>query len=185
MTEDEWDATALIIDKCWRGGLDETAGGAYFLMLKDYGAEEVQDALKVIAQNGKPFIPAVAEILAEVQKQTEPEVPPWSVVWAHLQKALAKPQEDAMEYLDRIHPLIATFLSVEGHEKLRYTEFYDDQYGGIRIAELKARWEEFLTHGVDQVRRGRALGGGRPTRLDAGAILGIGDGTQPQIESGE
>lgn len=162
MRRDEWEAIALLMDNCWRGGFDETMSSSYFSLLNRFSAEQVMGALHRIIENGKPFVPAVPEIVAAIRAMEEPQLPPWTEVWNALKGALRRPNEEAaVAYLTSVcHPAVGAFLRLEGFDRLRHEPFFDPDYGPLRIKELRERWAEFADTAKERERTGRALDSG-------------------------
>jgi len=158
MTRDEWETIALLIENCWRGEFDDTRSTAYFTLLKDFNHGDLMTALNVLMEEGKPFVPSAPELVKAVRSAQEPARASWSEVWAALQIAMRKKQAEAVEFMgNRCGPVASAFVEAEGIERLKYIEFFDPEYGALRIKELQNKWLEFSERSAERVKRGLAL----------------------------
>ena len=165
MTRDEWDAMTLIIENGWAGTLDEDQANSYFVMLARFDADDVTQALFVLAESGKPHIPTVPEITVAVNKVKAKELPSWTEAWNVIQKSLRlRSAGEAEKLLRDHHPTVRNFVALEGWDRLRREPFYDPDYGGLRIKELSQRWKDYSETSASRERTQRALGGSRSNR---------------------
>ncbi len=185
MTNDEWESCALIIENCWRGSLDDKASAAYYTMLKRFDADEVMFALHALVENGRPFLPAVPEIVAEIRSGQEPPVPAWSEVWPRLRKALWKPTEaKAVAYVEELHPMVVAFLKAEGWQRLREAPLNDPDYGTLRLRDLEQRWSEFVDVAAARRRQGHALHATGAREVEPGVGNGLAERHRRELGAG-
>jgi len=161
MTDDQWDATCLLMENCWRGEFDDTRRESYRVFLDRYDPEEVQAALNLLITNGSPFLPAVPEIVQAIRECAgERSGPPsFTEAWAVILKALRiKPQEDALNWLRERESgdLLAGFVQAEGYNRLRLLPVDDPQYGPVEVERLRQRWTEFADVAIQREHRGIA-----------------------------
>lgn len=174
MTRDEWDACAYLLENGWRADWDDNRDEAYFRLLQGFEAQAILAAIQALVEEGQRFLPAAAEIAAKARSLTEPSMPSWTEAWAAIERALVR-QNPAT--LKEVHPLLAAFVEVEGFERLSMIEFYDPEYGPVRLRDLEARWNDFLERARERVQNGRALEAvghrnGLPTKFDSTAVIG-------------
>ena len=189
MTDDQWESCAHLMEQCWRGEFDDDRRDAYRMFLDKFEPEHVIAALHKIAEDGKPFLPAAAEIVKACREMTEDPVPGWGEVFRWLMRAQAvaarefsesdngKTTVGALWLEERCHPVVARFYESEGYGRLSRIGFNDEDYGELRKKELQDRWTEFVGVAKERLARGRALeavGERRqlgPTRLADVALL--------------
>lgn len=158
MTDDEWQGISYVMDECWAGDLTDEKAGAYRLMLDRYEPTAIMAALHKLTHNPNPHLPTVPQIVSAIDDLRDPEVPSWPEVWEVMSKNLVVSDEKrCFSRLSAFYPPLAVFVRREGLEKLAHTPFYDDQYGELRIKDLKARWEEFMEVARERMKRGLAL----------------------------
>jgi len=160
MNRDQWESIALLIDNCWRGEFDDTMSSSYFTMLGRFDHEEVMTALHACVETGRPFIPTVPEIVAEIRRQQEPELPSWTEVWDQMRFVLSRcrNEDDAVTLLgENCGPVAAAFLRTEGFERLQHEPLLDPDYGPLRVKELRLRWLEFAERSAERIKQGRAI----------------------------
>jgi len=160
MERDEWESIALLIENCWKGEFDEITSASYFTLLGRFSPEQVMGALYGIVENGKPFVPSVPEIVAEVRKQEQPSLPSWTEVWSKIELAMrkCKTEDEAVAVLtESCHPVAGAFMRLEGFERLRREPFLDPDYGALRVRELQRRWADFSEVNQEKVRNGKAI----------------------------
>jgi hypothetical protein len=161
MTRDEWETIALLIDNCCRGGFDETRSAAYFTMFQKFDHGAVMTALNVLFEDGEEWVPPAGKIMKAIRLVEAPPLPAWSEVWAALQAAMKKPEPQALELMNkRCGPVAAAFAQAEGIQRLKFVEFFDPEYGALRIKELQNRWLEFSERTDERMRRGLAIAAG-------------------------
>lgn len=182
MTDDEWDAIALLLDQCWKGEFTDERARSYRVFLDRHPADLVIAALERLVQDGSPFLPAVAEIVKAINQLTAPAIPPWTEVWPAMQRAMKRDTpEDAVAYVEEHAGLFAAgFYSLENHDVLRMTPFFDEDWGRLRIDELHKRWTDYTDRVEERARSGRALdaarlrrGIGQPERIDFLKAAGV------------
>lgn len=166
MTDDEWDAIALVIAEGW-GDFPDSKARVYRMFLDAYPAEAVMVALHRLAQNGKPWLPKVPELVKSLRDVSVPPVPSWPEAWAMLQRTMKRagrrsPLEsgcrDAMVWLRAEgHPVVAAFADVEDLRQLCMTEFWDPEWGPARVAKLEQRWTSFVGVAQERLDRGLAI----------------------------
>ena len=179
MKDDEWSALCFLMDQAWKGEFVQDKRDAYRVFLDRFSEDEVMAALHSLMETASPHLPAAAEIVQRIRSVSEAPVPSWAEVWKHILIPMTRgwAERQAMDYLNEIHPLIARFVQVQGYETLRTAPFFDEQYGGLRIKDLRERWEEFVGVARERAAQGRALeavGQRRdmgPSRLDQHALL--------------
>ncbi len=77
-----------------------------------------------------------------------------------------------LERADAMHPLIRSFLEVQGVERLLALPVEDPDYGELRRAELREAWDRHVA--VGETRQVAALASGQnPRQLDPLAALGL------------
>lgn len=181
MTNAEWRPMARQIASCWRGEFTPAQAEDYFEFLEPYPAEGVRAALHMLVQDPKPFVPSVSEIVGAMRRIVEKPVPGWTEVREAIFEALlrarrhrVKDEYDPERGLTRaaelakqvvacewlaaeVHPVVARFFEGETYARLRKISFEDEQYGGIRIAELRQRWEDFVDVARERQRQGLAI----------------------------
>lgn len=174
MTQKEWDGLCTLMEDGFKGDFTDSMRSSYHTFLKGFSAEQIVGALKKLIEDGSPWLPKVPEIVKAIRDSSEPPVPAWGEVWTGLQRALnARSEEAAMTWMtERVHPVAAAFLSVEGWKTLKQVPFFDPDYGAIRVKELRERWSEFIEVAQERMRRGLALTQGTrratgPLQLDA------------------
>jgi hypothetical protein len=156
MTDDEWEGVAFFLEEWWRGEFDDRKRRAYRVALDKFSPEQVMAALHALVETGKPFLPSVPEIVAKLRSVEESPVPGWSEVYRWIvraqhkagQKYTAPDQEKTAagaEFLrEKCHPVVAAFYEAEGYARLSRIEFGDEEYGELRIKDLRERFEEFV-----------------------------------------
>jgi hypothetical protein len=178
MTDDDWGAVCFFIDQGW-GDFDQDRRDGYAFFLKGFEKDEALGALKLIAEQGKPFLPRPPEIVAAIRSTQVRPVPSWSEAWAALRRAMAaRDEQRGYELLNAAHPVLGRFMEMEGGwQEMRLQPFFDPDYGAVRVRDLKARWEEFVDVARERLRQGLALGataarrGVGPARLDAAMLV--------------
>lgn len=190
MEREEWDACSFLLENGWGGKWDDSRDDAYFTLLRGLDAADVLAAIQVLVEEGREYLPAAAEIASRARSLSSPPMPSWAEAWEQIEAALIKgcDEDQAVERLNSIHPLLGPFVRVAGWKTLQTTEFYDHEYGAVRVRDLEARWNEFVERAEERVRQGRALEAagrpnGLPTRLDATAVLG-GIAKRRELEAG-
>lgn len=200
MTLEEWQQLAALLENGWRGGFDDERSAAYFVFLGRYDAVDVERALHVLVRDGKPFIPAVAEIVQAIEQ--DPSVPSWpeayrmifgprGVLCARAPRGTAPGERRRFEEqaaIDRaagLHPLLAPFVAAEGVQRLRMLPVDDPDWGGLERRRLGERWTEFLSRVEGRRRQGLAIEAASvwslsgPRRLDPAALVaGVDDQAQ-------
>lgn len=179
MKKAEWEGLCGLMEDCWPSAeFNDRSRKSYRAFLDDFQPEQVMAALRVLMEDGKPFLPAVAEIVKAVRDLQSEPVPGWAEVWTTLERALSSGSEErAFELANGLHPMVGRFLEVEGWERLSRTPFYDPEYGGVRIKDLHARWDEFVAVARERMRRGLGLARGKargtlgPHSLDTSALV--------------
>lgn len=179
MTDDEWESVGFLIEQCWKGEFDDEKRQAYRVFLDKFSATQVVAGLHLLAESGAPFLPEVPEMVQAVRSVAEEPVPGWAEVWKNILTPMKRgwPEQQALDYLNEVHPIVARFVVAQGYETLKRTPFFDEQYGSLRIKELSERWEEFVAVARERAAHGRALeaagqrAGIGPTRLDQHALL--------------
>ena len=180
MTRDEWETIALLIENCWRGEFDDTRSASYLTMLQQFDHGQVMAALRILTERGKPFVPSVPEIVQAIRDASEPALPAFSEVWAALQTAMRERSvDDAVKVMgERCGPVAAAFMESEGVGRLKHIEFFNPDFGEMRVKELEHRWSDFSARADDRARLGLALGAGARRegqggfgRLSTGGLL--------------
>jgi hypothetical protein len=159
MTRDEWETIALLIENCWRGEFDDTRSASYYTLLRGFEHGEVMAALHVLAEQGKPFVPSVPEIVQAVRAAQGPSTPSFSEVWSALQPAMRERSEENAVALveERCGSVAAEFVRAEGVGRLKHIEFWNPDHGELRIKELERRWTDFADRAGQRARLGLAL----------------------------
>lgn len=179
MTDEQWTTCCFFMDHSFAGEFDENKRIAYKRRLAKFSEEEVMAAVDRLSESGKPYLPALPEILKAIRDMSEPEVPSWPEVWNGLERALRKKntEHECLAWLaEHVHPVVAKFVQAEGWTRMRRVEFWDPEYGMLRVNELEKHWNDFIRVATERLRTGRALeSAGRrqlgPQRLDTVALL--------------
>lgn len=157
MTTAEWHVIAELLDNGWKGEFD-TQEAAYRHFLAGYEFADVEAALQRLVRNGKPWLPAVAEIVAAIE---DPEAAPaWSEAYRHIHAALASglPEHRAIAEIEqRAGPVPAAFVEAEGYDRLRAMPVDDPDWGWRSREQLERRYREFADVARERQRDGRAL----------------------------
>lgn len=172
MTLHEWQQLAALLENGWRGGFDDERSAAYFVFLAPYEAVEVERALHVLVRDGKPFIPAVAEIVKAVE--ADPSVPSWAEAYRMIfgargvlavrapagtpvgQRRHAE-ERAALDRAAESHPLLAPFVAGEGVQRLRMLPVDDPDWGEVERRRLGERWAEHVSRAEGRRRQGLAV----------------------------
>ncbi len=172
MTLGEWQQLAALLENGWRGGFDDERSAAYFVFLGRYDAVEVERALHVLVRTGKPFIPAVAEIVQAIEQ--DPSVPSWAEAYRMIfgargvlcarapagtpvEQRRGAEERAALDRAAESHPLLAPFVASEGVQRLRMLPVDDPDWGEVERRRLGEQWAEFLARVEGRRRRGLAV----------------------------
>jgi hypothetical protein len=200
VTDDEWDGVCLLIENAWKGEFDDVKAAAYRFFLGDLAEGAVMAALKRLVRNGTPFLPAAAEIVKAADDMALAPAPSWTEAWLWIGKALrrggrvggarwdmkAKAAYELLEAHDMA--IVARFIEAEGYQRLAMTEFFDPDYGPLRVRELEQRWNAFVGVAQERLERGLALNAvnrrqAGPTRLSEAALAQVVG--RRELESGD
>lgn len=191
MTDRQWDAISTLLDQCWKGEFDEDRADAYRVFLDPYDGEVVLTALHRIAQSGKPWLPAAAEIVAAIERPDP--LPTFGEAWDMVTRCLRRFGYDGeaagLPALGERHPLYERWLSMHGWKRMYLEPVEDAQWGGAVMKRLEDEWngligrigEQEKTHAALEASTGRRQLGPRSL---AGALERLVP-TAPALPSGE
>ena len=190
MTEDEFEVVANAIVQGWQGEWSEDRADAYRVFLLPLPLPDVLAALSKLAEGGSPWLPTVPEIVKATRDVQDEAVPSWREAWRALRAAMrCRDEEAAYALLNDVHPVVARFMTAcGGWQAMRLVPFEDEQYGALRVRELREDWTEFVAVARERLRRGRALDAAQPRaqigprKLDTHALV---DGLRPALPSGD
>jgi hypothetical protein len=184
MRLDEWLPIAAVLENGWRHAgepWDDAKANAYFVLLADFDAAEVERALHLLVRNGSPFVPAVAEIVTAIESGRRAGVPTWPEALGLIRKAIVRHgrtgQDRGVAMLSDAHPLVASFAATYGWSRLCGEPIDDPDHGGAVLRRLEVAYTEHVERMRDRERQGiaieavsrRSLSG--PRKLDAAALL--------------
>lgn len=191
MDDDEWMAVCFLIEQAFKGDFDDNKRAVYRRFLGGMPLPQVEAAVYALAEEGQEWLPAAGQILIKARTVAEEPVPGWTEVYRWLMRAqAAAPREAGFTASDtektragaawlegRCHAVVARFYEAEGFGRLSRIQFGDEEYGELRIKELRERFEEFVGVAKERLANGMALAavGERaelgPRRLDEAALL--------------
>lgn len=168
MTDDEFNAVCGVVEDLFVGDLDNDKRRSWRLVLDSYNPTALLGAAVTLAQQGQKFIPSVGEVCAAANEQIDPAVPAWDEVWRLIQRAMnkagrtagsdaAKTAAGAAWLHEHDQPIVAAFFELKTYAVLGYTEFWDPDYGALRLRELAQSWEQFVGVAQERLRAGRTL----------------------------
>jgi hypothetical protein len=177
----EWDSLCLLIEEAWPYPFDDTTAKAWRVLLDDYDAGQVLEAVKACVARGMVDRPAVSALVAEIRRDASK--PTWSEACTlifgrggvlrartHVRKASWDAGErdrlnDEAAWLraGELHPLIGAFVRSQGLDRLRSLNLEDEEWGGARRTLLAEEWETFAE--ANEARDVAALAAGRRGEL--------------------
>jgi hypothetical protein len=204
-TDEEWRGFCAVVDQGWPGEFDETAREAWRILLVRYEPADVGAALSHLIAEGHRFRPSVSELVAAMRR--DPTRPTFEEALALMYGPggilSAKPQRDggvlrydserqrralydqaALQRAGDMHPLVASFVTRYGLDRLRALPVDDPEWGGKHQRDLEQAWNRHVE--ATDGREVAALAAGAPrgelARLDPFAALGL-PRDRPQIEA--
>ncbi|HEU4722007.1 MAG TPA: hypothetical protein VFS59_11645, partial [Gemmatimonadaceae bacterium] len=166
-----------------RGGFDDHRAASYFTMLQGYETVEVEQALRLVASNGNPFVPAVSELIAAIESRSKAAIPTWPEALHLIGRALRRHglrgAAEGLAMLAEQHPHVASFVAAYGWERLWHEPLDDPDRGGAVRRLMEQRYVEHVDRQEDRRRQGLALETTQrhritgPRRIEP-AMLGIG-----------
>ena len=185
MTDEQWDAIALLLDKGfkWREPFGGAQLTAYRLLLDGYDEEQIAGALRTLVARGQVFGPTPGE-LVEVMRH-DPSRPTFTEAYRLIYGRGGLLWTRGVR-IDDVHPLLQSFVGRYGLDRLRLLEVDHDDYGDLKRRELESQWDAHC-----EAMEGRDVAAlalsrsdrGSLGRLDPLAALGIGQ--QPQLKEGQ
>jgi len=172
MQQREWDLIAVVLENCWRGDWDELRAGAYFTLLEPYDTADIERAVRVLAQNGSPFLPTVPEIISAIKGAADSSVPTWPEALTAIRGAIRRHGrfrgQLGVEQLERRHPMIASFAAAYGWERLCGEPVDDPDHGGAVLRRLEISYGEHVERQQDREANGLAIAAGERRTLTGG-----------------
>lgn len=182
MQQHEWQQIAAVMENAWRGDWDDARSDAYFLLLEEFDAVQVSQALRVLVRNGSPFIPAAAEIVAAIDAAGSVGSATWDECWQLVRRVIKRRgrrgEAKAFDDLQAADPLVASWVATYGWGRLCGEEVEHPQYGPATMRRLRESFEQHVERQRDRRRHGlaieavarRSLSG--PRKVDAAVLLG-------------
>src|SRR5947209_11184187 len=164
-TDTQWAGFCALLREGWPGDFDEAAQDAWRLLLSDVEPQEAVAGLRVLVAKGSRFRPSVGELVAEIR--SDPTRPTFDEALAQLVRAIqVRPDAAVLERgAEWMHPYAHAFLKSFGVDRFRRLEIYDDDYGDLRMTELRDAWQRFETRAESRERSGLELAPGRSGQL--------------------
>lgn len=192
MDDNEWVVIAGVLEQCWAREWVDATGPMYRLVLDDFPAVPVLEAIKAIAGTGQKFRPSVGEIVGylikDVSELTWAEVESSifgkrGVLWRHKRHGSAA----VIAAAEDIHPFLGAFVSTQGVQRLSEMNVDDPDHGGAILGHLHKVWDEFVLGCRDRQQRGLPLpeGGREGRRGLPGRINALGLIPERRVTAGE
>lgn len=194
-TEPQWAAFVSVLQRGFasREPFTDQDAAVYRLLLEGVPPERAMAALREMVAGRVVYRPRPGEIVGYIHH--DPGAPTFAEALALIygtggvlaaqpplgpcseaQRARAQ-LEAAATRAGRMHPLVGGFIRTQGLERLRRLPLEDAEYGGIKRAELKRDWEEFVAASegrqVVALAASNGNGNGELRRLDPLAALGV------------
>lgn len=191
MEDRAWTLIEAVLEECFssRRPWSERTSGSYRLMLDAYEPEAVTLALRKIAAGGQKYRPSAGDIIAAIEE--DPGVPTFEELYRRLFASpggiLSKrPDQCVLEAAALVHPFVAVFVEEQGIQRLRTLPIYDEDYGELRLKELREAWDRLVARQGDRLRHGLALAAGGHKQLGRLEPLSLiaGGGRLIQLELG-
>lgn len=196
-TDDQWAQLLSLLEHGFAASEPFTpaAANAYRVLMDGIEPEPAIAAVRQLVHQGQTFRPKPGEIAALARRDAGAPTfdeayelifgrggalharPAGPQVFhgshADAQRAMQQSKRDAvLERASGMHPLIRSFVELQGVERLLQLPIADPDYGELRRAELRDAWDRHVQAG--DVRQVAALASGTdPRRLDPLAALGI------------
>lgn len=163
--DDEWDAVASVLENGYPGSpWTASTSRAYRILLSDFSAMQIIDALKVYNRvEGKGFRPSakdlVQTIVKNVQKLSWPEVEFWLIGDGKTRGVISGSwtQEQVVGAAAQVDPILASFVASRGIAGLAMIPFDDPEWGGKYRRDLQRDYEKFSGDAEERVARGIEL----------------------------
>lgn len=136
MTDDDWEGITLLIEEWWKGEWTTRKAIAYRVLLDEYPAPVVVVALRKLANSGKPWMPAAAEIVAAINEDLS--TPTWLEVSAWLFCV-------GRHRLPEPHPAVLEWVRLNGGlQALDMLPIVHPKHGPFERKRLRESWEQFV-----------------------------------------
>ena len=174
MNRAEWADLAELLEEGFRHPAEDPwtdrKDRVYERMLGGYRAEVVAAALRKLLLGGKPFCPAIAEIVAVIEH--DPGVPSWDEA-----RELIFAPASRVRALGMLHPCLEAFIARHGGlAALRRLPVDDDRNGHWERKRLREAYDAHRAGWVDKRHHALALGEAfnpAPRVLDPISAIGL------------
>lgn len=160
-TDEQWTDFADLLAEGWGGQFSIDKRAAYRILLAEIAPDEATAALKRLLYRGQKFRPTPAELIAAAHDDpSRPsfeeayraifghggilEARPAPGAYADLAEKRRAEAQAAKERGAEFHPLIASFVTRYGIDRLRTMEIHDPEYGEVRRRELHDAWDRHV-----------------------------------------
>ena len=155
MTDREWTGISVVLEEAFRhpSGSPWTTRrkAVYRSMLDRYEAAQVEAAIHKITGAGKPWLPAVAEIVAAIEH--DPSIPTWPEVSAALFGSASERRR-----ADGMHPALEAFVGhLGGPVEVSRIPVHCPDRGHWEVKRLESAWAAHVEAWVDRSHHRAAL----------------------------
>lgn len=168
----EWQQIAGVMENAWRGDMDEARSNAYFVLLEPYDTADVERALRVLVQNGNPFLPTASEIVAAINAARTSSVPTWPEAWAAISRAIRRHgwrgSVRARMDLTESHTMVASFVDAYGWIRMCREEVDHPQFGAAVLRRIGEAYAEHVERQQDREANGLAIAASQRRTLTGG-----------------
>lgn len=160
MSEEQWAVLAGHVDLWWPATeFTEDHEKAYYEVLKDFDAEQVEVAIRDQLERGEDFAPSAARLLKALRPLdhglTFEQVMQWIETAAN---RIGADERRTLHWLWTKHEWAMAWVQQYGWDRLRMEPFNDPDTGGAVLWRLRKSWEAFVVDQEGNERRRRAIG---------------------------
>lgn len=170
LTPARWKLLAAMIDNLWPAtDFTPEAEAAYFAVLAEFSAEDVQAAVKAQLEHGQPFAPSCAQILASVREVQTTPLPSFDAVFGWCQVAAQRWSDNeriALHWLMTQSEIAAGWVAEYGWKRFCHEPVGGD-HGGAVLHRMEQSWKNYAERQGQIVRSEHAregIGGVRAAR---------------------
>ena len=169
MIDQEWEAVTLLFEEAFAGEWTDRKSAAYRMLLDDYTGQQVLVAVRKVVRSGKPWVPAVPEIVAAID--ADPSLP----TWLEVRSALFGSASERRRAAHSMHPALEAFVGhLGGPVEVSRIPVHCPDRGQWEVKRLEAAWKAHVEAWVDRSHHRAALQAtGAPRQLSPISALGL------------
>lgn len=164
MTDREWTAVVLLLDKGWPQDFGEAEEGAYRAVLRRFDPQVVAQAVGDLAAAGAKFRPSVGEVAAAcnaIVGNMAPgdfDAPSWLEVYPVAERAayrFMRASAKATQYVrDQLGDVAAAWFANGGREQILGAKLGEDQYAHRNRQDIGKAYDAFVETQRQRAARG-------------------------------